>query len=739
MTRYHHVTAGRLISAIGLVLVLLAGFAFPAGAAVLDSNGAIDGTITCEGAGVADVVVAVSGPAPSTENIWVGATNGSGYYYSDVILPAGDYTVRHYYLDGVCQYSDTAVSATVSAGATTTVNFTGTRCADLIDNGSFETADVWIVGPTPWPAHYSTSIVRTGIRSMRSGIEPAEADMVTEGSFYQAITVPADAASATLAFWYRPYTEDTSATMAWDDLSWAGYSPEDTIAGINRAEELQATSNNPNAWYYYDWQEVLVLDQYYQLLEVLERDLSNDGEAGWIYRSYDLTPYVGQTINIYFNTINNGWGNMRTRMYVDDVSVYSCMQAPDCVVTPTNQWVNLYGLDSSYYGAPLAPGQVVEAYDPDGVLAGCFVVRSDGHYGAMAVYADDSETPEDEGCEAGDPIDLYVDGEEAMVLGPDTPEWTENGDLQHVELAVAGSLTRSIGLDAGWNLFSFDVLPDDTAITTVLAGIDGKYTRVLGSTCADGALSYYPSLPPGMNSLTDLDPYHGYWIYMSEAATLQVTGAEIPDSMPLDLCARWNLVSYLPNGALPVTEALYSVDGQYSVVLGFDGGALSYYTDLDPEMNSLQQMAPTFGYWIRADEEATLIYPPAGLGMMSMAQANLTQTPAGLTPTYRWADAYSLDSSFDGEALPVGAVVEAFDPDGVKVGHFVVKEQGRFGPMALYGDDPATEVDEGMAPGDSVTFKVNGRRVLTNPARPVWNGELGLMQVDLRTSGGMRK
>jgi hypothetical protein len=242
-----------------------------------------------------------------------------------------------------------------------------------------------------------------------------------------------------------------------------------------------------------------------------------------------------------------------------------------------------------------------------------------------------------------------------------------------------------------------------------------------------------------MNSLTDLDPYNGYWIYMSEAATLDVSGTEIPDSMPLSLCERWNLISYLPNGSLPVPEALYSIDEQYTVVLGFDGGGLSYYTDLEPEMNSLQQMSPTFGYWVRATEATTLVYPSAGLGMMAMAQANLTQTPTGLTPTYRWADAYSLDSSIGGQALPVGAVVEAFDPDGVKVGHFVVKEAGRFGPMPIYGDDPATEVDEGIVPGDRVTFTVDGQRVLTNPARPVWDGELGLMNVDLRTSGGMRK
>ena len=734
MKRSNSVRIGRLITAIGLVMVLLAGFSFPAGAAFLVAYGAIDGTITCEGAPAAKVVVAVSGPAPSTDNIWVGETNATGYYYSDMILPAGDYTVRHYYTGGICQFSEVSVHAAVSAGTTTTVDFAGTSCADLIVNGSFETADVWQVGPTPWPARYSTTHVRTGIRSMRSGIELIEDDRVTEGSFYQQITIPAESANATLAFWYRPFTEESTGIMErWQDVSWAGYSAKQTIAGENPAERLQAATNDPNSWYYYDWQEVLILDRYYQLLEVLERGISNDGNGGWIYKSYDLTPYKGQTINVYFNTVNNGYGNKRTWMYVDDVSVYSCMEPPACVVTPTNQWVNLYGLDSTFHEAPLSPGQVVNAYDPDGVRAGCFVVRSDGHYGAMAVYADDPDTPEDEGCEPGDTIDLFVEGELATTLGPDDPVWTENGDLLHVELGVASMTTRVINLHLGWNLISFDVMPADTTVTTVLAAIDGKFDRVLGYTCAEGALSYYPTLPTGMNTLTDLDPYHGYWIYMSQAATLAVVGVELPDSVPLSLCDRWNLVSYLPNGPLPVTEALYSIHGDYSVVLGFDQGALSYYTDLPPEMNSLQQMSPTFGYWIRAERAPTLIYPPAGLGLMAMSKANLKQEPAGVTPTNRWIDAYSLDSTYQGAPLPVGAVVEAFDPDGVKVGRFVVTQEGRFGPMPIYGDDPDTIEDEGTLAGDRLTFKINGERVLTSPARTIWSGELGLMKVDLRT------
>lgn len=728
---------------LALILLLLLLFSLVPAASAVIIYGAIQGTVTCEGSPVSGTVVSVSGPLPSTSIIWTGTTNAAGVYFTDFILPPGDYTVQLFYLEGVCQFAEPIKPAAVAGGSTTTVDFSGTACADIIQNGSFETMDVWQVGPTPWPARYSTTYARTGLRSMRSGIEPSEPDRVTESSFYQRISVPADAASVTLTFWYRPFTQETP-TAAWEEVSWAGYDPRKAIAGEPMAAPEALAQRDASAyWYAYDWQEVLVLDASYRLLEVLMRERSNAGSSGWISRSFDLTPYKGRTIHIYFNTINNGAGNKRTWMYVDDVQLFTCAQPPACILNPSNQWVNLYGLDSQFHGAPLAPGQIVRAYDAAGTLAGCFVVRSSGRYGAMAVYADDPETAVDEGLSAGERIRLTVNGEPAMTLGPDEPVWTENGALLHVELAVGGAITRTLPLRLGWNLISFDVMPLDTRVETVLAPIAGRFSRVLGFSCTAGAQSYYPSLPPGMNTLTNMDPYHGYWIYATSPVTLTVSGPEMPDSIPISLCERWNLVSYLPDGPLPVLQALDSIAGGFRAVLGFDAGGLSYYPDLPPEMNTLQQMRPGLGYWVRMNQAGTLTYPPAGLGLMNaLAQSEPQEqvaVSAGLLPTNRWVDAYSLNSTLGGQPLPAGSVVEAFDPDGVKIGHFVVKEAGRFGPMPLYGDDPYTPEDEGAKPGDRITFTVNGQRVLTTPARPVWSGEYGLLQVDLRSAAGMTR
>ena len=147
----------------------------------------------------------------------------------------GAYTVRNYYNLGVCQYTEVTKQALVQSTQTTTIDFAGTLCHDLVQNGGFEQAEVWRIGSTPWSARYASEQHHTNSWSMRSGIMPAEADRLAESSFYQALTLPADAANITLGFWYLPFTQEaSSAPEDWRALSWASYSPEAAIAARSR-------------------------------------------------------------------------------------------------------------------------------------------------------------------------------------------------------------------------------------------------------------------------------------------------------------------------------------------------------------------------------------------------------------------------------------------------------------------------------------------------------------------------
>jgi hypothetical protein len=106
---------------------------------------------------------------------------------------------------------------------------------------------------------------------------------------------------------------------------------------------------------------------------------------------------------------------------------------------------NFYSGNTTYNGNPVPVGSIIDAFDPDGVLCGRFIVHTAGSYGFMPVYGDDSNTPlEDEGAEAGDSITFMVNGRQAVVTGD--PTWTNQAN-DEVDLNVASAIISLTAVD----------------------------------------------------------------------------------------------------------------------------------------------------------------------------------------------------------------------------------------------------------------------------------------------------
>lgn len=71
--------------------------------------------------------------------------------------------------------------------------------------------------------------------------------------------------------------------------------------------------------------------------------------------------------------------------------------------TPTNDWQDFYG-----YIKGAKVGDIITAKDPNGVIAGKFIVNKEGRYGILHVYGDDSTTTLDEGAKRGEVITFYL-------------------------------------------------------------------------------------------------------------------------------------------------------------------------------------------------------------------------------------------------------------------------------------------------------------------------------------------
>ncbi|MBX2999575.1 MAG: RHS repeat protein [Caldilineaceae bacterium] len=137
--------------------------------------------------------------------------------------------------------------------------------------------------------------------------------------------------------------------------------------------------------------------------------------------------------------------------------------------------------------------------------------------------------------------------------------------------ATVSAQTASLALRQGWNLISLPRIPADTDPAAVLAAIADKYTSVVAYDGCDGADPWkeYDPADPVNSDLTAIDPRIGFWIEMTQAASLPVSGS-VPASTTIPLCTGWNLIGYPLNKTLAVANALAPIDGRYTRVFAYD-------------------------------------------------------------------------------------------------------------------------------------------------------------------------
>jgi hypothetical protein len=153
--------------------------------------------------------------------------------------------------------------------------------SNTLSNGGFEsgTLDCWTAGGALTPAASVLQAHGGSFSAQLGAIGLPEPD--GDSWIYQIITVPADLQTPTLTFWFWPSSEDS----------------------ID-----------------FDWQEAQIRNTGGSLLaQVFKTDSNN---RCWNYVTFDLTPYKGQTVQLYFNVHEDGdsYGYV-TSMYLDDVAI----------------------------------------------------------------------------------------------------------------------------------------------------------------------------------------------------------------------------------------------------------------------------------------------------------------------------------------------------------------------------------------------------------------------------------
>ncbi len=378
------------------------------------------------------------------------------------------------------------------------------------------------------------------------------------------------------------------------------------------------------------------------------------------------------------------------------------------VVLPTNEWINVYCSAPMLDGVPLQVGDTVFAYDPDGILCGMDFVRADGSFGFMPIYRDDVYTAGvDEGAEPGDLIAFWVNDVE-VVTDPDI-YWTANGASFELCELTAEEACQSIRLHQGWNLVSWNV--DYTA------DIDDFVVNELERcNCVDvilgfdqGALTYDPDLTE-YSTLESVDYYHGYWLRMTCEYDLEICGDGITSDECIPIYEGWNLVSYWPEDTLATEDGFASILECLEAALGYDEGGLTWLPD-NPVPNTLGELNPGFGYWVKSDCNSNLEYPGWNCAAAATThKANIAATNSVLS-SRSWMSIYGSDITLDGSPVGDNASVEARTEYGLLCGKGKYAN-GTLKFMPVYGSDNLTDgSNEYPNDGDLIALRIDGERV----------------------------
>jgi len=224
-----------------------------------------------------------------------------------------------------------------------------------------------------------------------------------------------------------------------------------------------------------------------------------------------------------------------------------------------------------------------------------------GEPGVMVVkYADtvsynQLENPTDVNHRAGEPGVMVV-------------KYADTVSYNQLENPISST---TLNLYTGWNLISLPLMPEDTSITSLLSSINSNYSIVWeynASDTADHWKKYDPGVPFG-NDLTNMEPGKGYWIMMTSDKTLPISGT-MPESTDIDLKTGWNLVGFNSPDSKSIVEALFSINGNYSIVWAYNASdTADHWKKYDPGVpfgNDLINVEPGRGYWIMMTSEGIL-------------------------------------------------------------------------------------------------------------------------------------
>lgn len=162
---------------------------------------------------------------------------------------------------------------------------------------------------------------------------------------------------------------------------------------------------------------------------------------------------------------------------------------------------------------------------------------------------------------------------------------------------------QSIPLNLGWNLISTYLDLADPSPEAAFADIMPSLLKVKN---IDEVFD--PTAPPVFNTLSAVLAGEGYWVNVTQPSLLPLYGRPVnPASTAILLQPGWNLIGYTWPEPQNIESAFAEIKPQLEKVKDIFG---SYDPDVPPVFNTLQNIEPGHGYWVKVSEALVFSFPP---------------------------------------------------------------------------------------------------------------------------------
>ena len=159
----------------------------------------------------------------------------------------------------------------------------------------------------------------------------------------------------------------------------------------------------------------------------------------------------------------------------------------------------------------------------------------------------------------------------------------------------------TIPLTIGWNLISTNIIPSDLSIDSVFQTISPYIEKIKNID-----ENFDPTIPPFLNTLSEVNISSGYWVKVSQDCTLSLWGIPVNRFQEeIQLEQGWNLVSFYGRSNTDIDNAIYSINPYVEKVKNI---SKNFDPNIPSFLNTLGELIPGEGYWIKVSEDCVLKY-----------------------------------------------------------------------------------------------------------------------------------